>query len=56
MSLIFLNLNNPTAPFFQVPNIRRALLLGLNRNHIASRILQGQAIIADGPILPGTPH
>ncbi|MEW6404242.1 MAG: peptide ABC transporter substrate-binding protein [Chloroflexota bacterium] len=54
MSLVFLNLNNPTAPFFQVANVRRALLLGLNRNHITSRILQGQAIVADGPILPGS--
>jgi peptide/nickel transport system substrate-binding protein len=34
--------------------VRRALLLGLNRQWIVDRILNGQAILADGPVLPGT--
>jgi peptide/nickel transport system substrate-binding protein len=54
MGLVFLNLNNPTVSFLQNEKIRRALLLGVNRNLIVSHILQGQAIIADGPILPGS--
>jgi len=54
MGLVFLNLNNPSVAFLQSEKIRRALLLGVNRGHIISRILQGQAIIADGPILPGS--
>jgi peptide/nickel transport system substrate-binding protein len=54
MGLVFLNLNNPAAPFLQSEKVRRALLLGVNRNIIVSRILHGQAIIADGPILPGS--
>ncbi|OGO37829.1 MAG: hypothetical protein A2Z03_12375 [Chloroflexi bacterium RBG_16_56_8] len=54
MSLVFLNLNNPAAPFLQSDKVRRALMLGLNRNAIVSGILQGQAIVADGPILPGS--
>jgi peptide/nickel transport system substrate-binding protein len=54
MSIVFLNLNDPSLPFMQVANVRRALLLGINRNNIASRILKGQAIVADGPILPGS--
>jgi len=54
MSLVFLNLNNPAVPFLQNKNIRRALLLGTNREFIVSKILQGQGIIADGPILPGS--
>lgn len=54
MSLVFLNLNNPSVPFLQNKNIRRALLLGTNREFIVSKILQGQGIIADGPILPGS--
>ncbi len=54
MGLVFLNLNNPGVPFLQNEKIRQALLLGINRNLIVSRILQGQAIIADGPILPGS--
>lgn len=54
MGLVFLNLNNPTVSFLQNENVRRALLLGVNRNIIVSHILKGQAIIADGPILPGS--
>jgi peptide/nickel transport system substrate-binding protein len=54
MGLVFLNLNNPSVPFLQNANVRRALLLATNRNVITSKILQGQAIIADGPILPGS--
>jgi len=54
MGLVFLNLNNPSVPFLQDEKIRRALLLGMNRNRIVSRIMQGQAIVADGPILPGS--
>ena len=54
MSLVFLNLNNPTVPFLQNAQVRRALLMGLNRSAIISSYLQGQAIVADGPILPGS--
>ncbi len=54
MSLIFLNLNNPSVPFLQNAKVRRALMLGLNRSLIVSKFLQGQAIVADGPILPGS--
>jgi peptide/nickel transport system substrate-binding protein len=54
MGLVFLNLNNPGVPFLQSEKVRRALLLGVNRNIIVSRIMKGQAIIADGPILPGS--
>jgi len=52
--LVFLNLNNPSVPFLQSEKVRRALLLGVNRNMIVSHILNGQAIVADGPILPGS--
>ncbi|MBL8077739.1 MAG: peptide ABC transporter substrate-binding protein [Anaerolineales bacterium] len=54
LSLVFLNNNNQSTPFLQNANVRRALLLATNRNVITSKILQGQAIIADGPILPGS--
>lgn len=54
MGLVFLNNNNPGAPFLQSDKVRRALMLGINRTIIVSHILQGQAIIADGPILPGS--
>jgi len=54
MGLVFLNLNNPGVSFLQNEKIRRALILGVNRELIVSRIMHGQAIIADGPILPGS--
>ncbi len=54
VSLVFLNLNNPSVPFFQNAKIRRALLMGLDRNYIVSTFLQGQAIVANSPILPGS--
>jgi peptide/nickel transport system substrate-binding protein len=54
MGLVFLNLNNPTVGFLQNAGVRRALMLGINRNIIVSHILKGQAIVADGPILPGS--
>lgn len=54
MGLVFLNNNNPNFPFLGSANVRRALLLGVNRNIIVSHILKGQAVIANGPILPGS--
>lgn len=54
ISLVFLNLNNPSVPFLQNEKVRRALLIGLNRSAIISKYLQGQAVVADGPILPGS--
>lgn len=54
LTLIFLNLNNSDVPFFQEAVIRRALLMGINRQWIVDRLLGGQSIIADGPIFPDT--
>jgi peptide/nickel transport system substrate-binding protein len=54
MGMVFLNNNNPNVAFLQNANIRRALMLGVNRTIITSHILKGQAIIADGPILTGS--
>lgn len=54
LTLILLNLDNPEAPFFQDAGLRRALLMGLNRQKMVDDLLDGQAIVADGPIFPGT--
>jgi peptide/nickel transport system substrate-binding protein len=54
LSLVYLNLDNPELPFFQETNIRRALLMGINRQRLIDNILRGQGVIADGPIPPGT--
>ncbi|MBN1536021.1 MAG: hypothetical protein JW908_04765 [Anaerolineales bacterium] len=53
LSLIYLNLNNSDVPFLQEAIIRRALLMGINRQWIVDRLLGGQFIIADSPIFPG---
>ncbi|HKY56161.1 MAG TPA: peptide ABC transporter substrate-binding protein [Anaerolineales bacterium] len=54
MSMILLNLNNSQVAFLQDAKVRRALMLGLNRPYLINSFLQGQAIVADGPILPGS--
>jgi peptide/nickel transport system substrate-binding protein len=54
LSMVFLNLKNPDVEFLKEPAIRRALLLGLNRQWMIDQLLNGQAIVADGPIFPGT--
>ncbi len=54
MTLILLNLGDPQVKFFQDVNVRKALLEGLNRQAIIDTLRGGQAILADGPILPGT--
>jgi peptide/nickel transport system substrate-binding protein len=54
LTLIFLNLNNPDVSFFKDATVRRAMLMGINRQWMLDHILQGQAIPADGPIFPGT--
>jgi peptide/nickel transport system substrate-binding protein len=54
LTMIFLNLNNPQVAFFQDATIRKALLLGLNRQYMVDQLLHGQALIANGVILPYT--
>lgn len=51
--IVYLNLQNAnTAPFFQEKAVRQALLSGLNRQTIVDHALNGQGIVANGPILP----
>lgn len=54
MGFVMLNLNNSEVPFLQDPSVRRALMLGLNRTYLINTYLQGQAMLADGPILPNS--
>jgi peptide/nickel transport system substrate-binding protein len=54
LTLLYLNLDDPELPFFQDAAIRRALLQGLNRQWMVNNLMDGQAIVADGPIFPGT--
>ncbi len=54
LSIIFLNLNNSEVPFLQNANVRRALMLGLNRDYLVGNFLKGEAVVADSPVLPGS--
>lgn len=54
LAMVMFNLNNADASFFQDANLRRALYMGMNRQYIVDKIFNGQAILADGPIFPGT--
>jgi len=52
LGMIIFNLKNTEKPFFQNATIRKALLQGLNRQWMIDHILNGQAILASGPIFP----
>ncbi|MGH7463160.1 MAG: ABC transporter substrate-binding protein, partial [Longimicrobiales bacterium] len=47
LTLIFLNTDDPNSPFFQEVEVRRALLLVLDRQSVIDTALAGQAIVAD---------
>ena len=52
-NIIYLNLKLPdAAPFFQEVEVRRALLQGLDRQAMINDALNGQGLVANGPILP----
>lgn len=54
MSFVLFNLNNSEVAFLQNAKVRRALMLAINRPYIINSFLNGQAIIANGPILPNS--
>ena len=54
LSMIFLNLDNPQVPYFQDVNVRRALLMGIDRQRIITQLNEGQATLAHGPVFPGS--
>lgn len=63
VTLIFLNTDDPASPFFQEVEVRKALLLALDRQRIIDTALDGQALVADSPFPPAswaydpsTPH
>jgi peptide/nickel transport system substrate-binding protein len=54
IAMIIFNLNNSRVEFFQDKNIRKALLMGLDRRGMINTMLHGQGVIADVPLLPNT--
>lgn len=53
LTMIFLNLDNQKVTFLQQPDFRKALLMAINRQSIINQLYAGQAVVVDGPILPG---
>jgi peptide/nickel transport system substrate-binding protein len=49
---VFLNLTRETVPFFQQPEVRQAMLYGLDRQALIGGVLGGQGMVADSPIPP----
>lgn len=63
ITMVMLNTDDPNSPFFQEVEVRRALLLALDRQAIVDIALDGQGLVADSPFLPNswahdpnTPH
>jgi len=54
LTLVYINLDDPSLPFFQEVEVRRALLMGINRQKIINEILGGQGVIAHSPVLADT--
>ncbi len=54
LGMVFLNLDDPDVSFLQEQAVREALMLGLDRQQIVDEVLQGQGLVVDSPILPGT--
>jgi peptide/nickel transport system substrate-binding protein len=54
LGMIFLNLQHPEKEFLSDKHFRQALLYAVNRQFVINSTLDGQALIANGPIMPGT--
>ncbi len=54
LTMVYLNLDNPEVGFLQNPDFRRALIMSINRSVIIENVYEGQAVPANGPIMPGT--
>ncbi len=54
LTITYLNLDNPEVGFLSNPDFRRALMASINRELIIERVYGGQAVPANGPIMPGT--
>jgi peptide/nickel transport system substrate-binding protein len=52
--IVFLNLKHPEKTFLAEKQVRQALLWAVNRQWLIDSVLEGQAILATGPILPET--
>ena len=54
LTMVYLNLDNAEVGFLQEPDFRLALMQSINRDLIIEKTYSGQAVKANGPIMPGT--
>jgi len=54
LTIVYLNLDNPEVSFLQNPDFRRAMMSSIDRSQIIESTYSGQAVPANGPIMPGT--
>ena len=54
LTMTYLNLDNNEVGFLQNADFRRALMEAINRDLIIEKVYGGQAIKANGPIMPST--
>lgn len=54
LTTVIFNLGDDRLPYFQNPQVREALTLALNRPWLLAVALNGQGVLADSPILPGS--
>jgi peptide/nickel transport system substrate-binding protein len=54
LTITYLNLDNPEVGFLSNPDFRRALMASIDRDLIIEQVYGGQAVPANGPIMPGT--
>jgi peptide/nickel transport system substrate-binding protein len=54
VTIVFLNNQHPQKKFFAEKEFRMALLLAINRGWIINEVMDGQGVIATGPILPAS--
>ena len=54
LTMAYLNLDNNEVGFLQNADLRRALLASIDRDLIIEKVYGGQAIKANGPIMPST--
>lgn len=54
LSMILFNLEDSSVPFLKNETIRKALYTGLDRQGMINVLMNGQGIISDGVIFPGT--
>lgn len=54
LTLVYLNLDNAAVGFLKSADFRMALMQSINRDLIIERTYGGQAVKANGPIMPGT--